>query len=169
VCALGNYRCCGEPCFAGAAISWDGNNLRVYQYNYSCINLWDQDLSTGDNRKLYNKNCHNVLWRARCRSTVNSGNACWKPLLGKQHVTCFLCGLTPACYATMGRLRFLRGPFRGNNSECNSGCFLCGLFTGYIAGQLRGQLVSNGKGRYESQLAAKQRVHQVTWTVPVTG
>jgi hypothetical protein len=30
---------------------------------------------------------------------------------------------------------FLRGLFRGN-SQCNSGCFLCGLFTGYIAGQL---------------------------------
>jgi hypothetical protein len=41
-----------------------------------------------------------------CRSTVNSGNACWQPLLRKQHVTCFLCGLTPACYATMGRLLF---------------------------------------------------------------
>jgi hypothetical protein len=73
-----------------------------------------------------------ILWRARCRSTVNSGNAYWQPLLGKQHVTCFLCGLTPVCYKTTGRLRFLRGLFRGNNSQCNSGCFLCGLFTGYI-------------------------------------
>jgi hypothetical protein len=44
----------------------------------------------------------------------------------------------------------------------NSGCFLCGLFTSYIAGQLRGQLVSNGKGRHKSQLAAKQRVELVT-------
>jgi hypothetical protein len=104
---------------------------------------------------------NNILWRARCRSTVNSGNACWQPLLGKQHVTCFLCGLTPACYATMGRLRFLQGLFRGNNSQCNSGCFLCGLFTGYIAGQLRGQLVSDGKGHLKSQLAAKQRVQQL--------
>jgi hypothetical protein len=78
----------------------------------------------------------------------------------------------------MGRLRFLRGLFRGNKSQCNSGCFLCGLFTGYIAGQLRGQLMSNGKGRHKSQLAAKQRVQQlrvhelrgqlVTWTAPVT-
>jgi hypothetical protein len=102
-----------------------------------------------------------LLWRARCRSTVNSGNACWQPLLGKQHVICFLCGLTPACYATMWRLRFLRGLFRGNNSQCNSECFLCGLFTGYIAGHLRGQLVSNGKGRHKSQLAAKQRVQQL--------
>jgi hypothetical protein len=88
--------------------------------------------------------CFIIFWRARCRSTVNSGNACWQPLLGKQHVTCFLCGLTPACYATLGRPRFLRGLFRGNNSQCNSGCFLCGLFTGYIAGQLRGQWVNNG-------------------------
>jgi hypothetical protein len=38
--------------------------------------------------------------------------------------------------------RFLCALFRGNNSQCNSGCFPCGLFTGYIAGQLRGQLVS---------------------------
>jgi hypothetical protein len=38
--------------------------------------------------------------------------------------------------------RFLCGLFRGNNIQRNSGCFLCGLFTGYIAGQLRGQLVS---------------------------
>jgi hypothetical protein len=28
---------------------------------------------------------------------------------------------------------FLRGLFRGNNSRCNSGCFLCGPFPGYIA------------------------------------
>jgi hypothetical protein len=60
----------------------------------------------------------------------------WKRLLTtvarQRPRTCFLCGLTPACYATMGRLRFLRGLFRGNNSQCNSGCFLCGLFTGYI-------------------------------------
>jgi hypothetical protein len=41
----------------------------------------------------------------------------WQPLLGKHHVTCFLCGLTPASYATMGRLRFLRGLFRGNNGK----------------------------------------------------
>jgi hypothetical protein len=32
-------------------------------------------------------------------------------------MTCFLCGLTPACYATMGRLRFLQGLFRGNNGK----------------------------------------------------
>jgi hypothetical protein len=32
-------------------------------------------------------------------------------------VICFPCGLTPACYATMGRLRFLRGLFRGNNGK----------------------------------------------------
>jgi hypothetical protein len=50
---------------------------------------------------------------------------------------------------------------RGNNSQCNSGCFLCGLFTGYIAGQLRGQSVNNGKGRHKTELAAKQRVQQL--------
>jgi hypothetical protein len=52
-----------------------------------------------------------LLWRACCRQC----GMCWQPLLGKLHVTCFLCGLTPACYLTMGRLRFLRGLFPGNN------------------------------------------------------
>jgi hypothetical protein len=68
---------------------------------------------------------------------------CWQPLLGKHHVTCFLCGLTPACYVTMGRLRFLRGLFRGNNSRCNSGCFLFGPFPGYIARTSAGSPVSS--------------------------
>jgi hypothetical protein len=75
-------------------------------------------------------------------------------------VTCFLCCLIPACYATMGRLRFLRGLFRGNNSQCNSGCFLCGLFTGYklIAGQLR--VTSEYSGRaavFREQLQSCRR------------
>jgi hypothetical protein len=41
----------------------------------------------------------------------------WQPLLGKHHVSCFLCGLTPACYATMGRLHFLWGLLRGNSGK----------------------------------------------------
>jgi hypothetical protein len=53
----------------------------------------------------------NIVWRACCRQC----GMCWQPLLGKHHMICFLCGLTPACYSTMGRLRFLRGLFRGNN------------------------------------------------------
>jgi hypothetical protein len=59
-----------------------------------------------------------ILWRACCRQC----GMCWQPLLGKHHVTYFLCGLTPACYTTMGRL-----------------CFLCGLFPGYITSELQGR------------------------------
>jgi hypothetical protein len=106
-------------CFLSICSGHQSGKLSIHHYYYCCCyccQLWELM----------------ILWRARCRSTVNSGNACWQQLLGKHHVTCFLCRLTPACYATMGRLCFLRGLFRGNNSQCNSGCFLCGLFTGYI-------------------------------------
>jgi hypothetical protein len=64
----------------------------------------------------------NLLWRERCRSTVNSGNACLQPLLSN---------------ATMeGTVVFF--VVRSGNDVIQQWrnrrrCFLCGLFPGYIA------------------------------------
>jgi hypothetical protein len=62
-----------------------------------------------------------ILWRACCRSTVNSGNACLQPLLSN---------------ATMeGTVVFFE--VRSGNDFIQQRnqrrCFLCGLFPGYIA------------------------------------
>jgi hypothetical protein len=63
-----------------------------------------------------------IVWRARCRSTVNSGNACLQPLLGN---------------ATIGGTVVLFGVRSGNEViqqyRNRRRCFLCGLFPGYIA------------------------------------
>jgi hypothetical protein len=63
-----------------------------------------------------------ILWRTRCRSTVNSGNACLQPLLGN---------------ATIGGTVVFFG-VRSDNDVIQQyrnrrRCFLCGLFPGYIA------------------------------------
>jgi hypothetical protein len=119
-------------------------------YSGQCLN-YVLNLYTGfitTHTTILFNNLSNILWRACCRQY----GMCWQPLLWqwinmqhwanetvagqrmraqqqhrKHHVTCFLCGLTPACYATMGRLRFLCGVPR---QQWGQPCFLCGLFPG---------------------------------------
>jgi hypothetical protein len=71
-----------------------------------------------------------VTWNSFHISLYCDMHACLRPLLGQQWKRLLTTvAMATDKHATMG-------------SQCNSGCFLCGLFTGYIAGQLRGQLVS---------------------------
>jgi hypothetical protein len=66
-----------------------------------------------------------ILWRPRCRSTVNSGNACLQPLLSK---------------ATMEGTVVFFGVRSGNDviqqQRNRRRCFLCGLSTAMM-GQFR--------------------------------
>jgi hypothetical protein len=63
----------------------------------------------------------------------------------------FLCGLTPACTQQSKELLFSTGSVPRPMQQW---VFFCGLFTGYIAGQLVKELVmtSDGKGCHKSWL-----------------
>jgi hypothetical protein len=97
---------------------------------------------------------------------------CWQPLLRKHNVTCFLCGLTPACYATMGRLRFLRGLFRGNNGKAVfslwsvPGLYSSDVIRQWVSSELSLQLTESElwepvRGRRFRALARRPRAEQL--------
>jgi hypothetical protein len=90
-------------------------------------------LETGCPEKFF------ILWRACCRQC----GMCWQLLLGKHHMTCFLCGLTPACTQQWKKLLF--SLWSGPAQQWK--CFLCGLFPDYVAWMSAGRNLVRGGAR----------------------
>jgi hypothetical protein len=95
------------------------------QSRYREINLWKRPLKCAFNVRSVDRYLLfvSILWRVCCRQC----GVCWQPLLGKQHLTYFLCGLTPACTQQSKELLFfLWSVPEATMGWCDRKCFLCG-------------------------------------------